>query len=347
MKKLVLIAIALFSISYTFAQPEEWNGNTSGQLTTSTTVGIGTYNTNNGVLTINSSNSTNMLRLENEGHGNESTLRFRARSVTGQLLHGDVSLYSTGLNSGYLGFKVPASNTTNGDYDMIINQEGNIGMGTLDPFGSTNNYGIQIARGTHSSLLVGSPNTSNYGGIIQTSDGRHRIFIGANYYDDGTDSWKNFQSGKGSAGISLYADEGQWGTSIDFLTSQADGNSIKRMSIKGNGNIGIGTTNPDAKLAVNGQVHSQEVLVDMDGWSDFVFADDYHLQSLEKVEEFINENSHLPEIPSEAEVLKNGIKLGEMDAKLLQKIEELTLYLIEQNKEIQSLKKELTTLKRK
>ena len=46
------------------------------------------------------------------------------------------------------------------------------------------------------------------------------------------------------------------------------------MSIKGNGNIGIGTTNPDAKLAVNGQVHSQEVLVDMNGWSDFVFAND-------------------------------------------------------------------------
>ena len=108
--------------------------------------------------------------------------------------------------------------------------------------------------------------------------------------------------------------------------------------------MGIGTSNPDSKLAVNGTIHSQEVKVDMVGWSDFVFANDYKLQPLEKVEAFINQNKHLPEIPSETEVLKDGINLGEMDAKLLQKIEELTLYLIQQNKEIQSLKRELSAL---
>ena len=345
MKKIFLIVIVLFSVSVLNAQ--DWDSTTTGQLTTDDKVGIGTNNTNNGIVTINTVNSTNMLRLENDGNGNESSLRFRSRSIGGQSLHADVSLYSNGFNSGYLGIKVPASNSPNTDYDLIINQDGNLGIGTTAPFSYTNNYGIQISKGDHSSLILGNPNDSNYGGIIQTSDGRHRVFIGANYYDDGTSSWKNFQSGKGSAGISLYADEGGWGTSIDFLTSKADGNSIKRMSIKGNGNVGIGTSNPDAKLAVNGTVHSKEVLVDLDGWPDYVFANDYHLQPLEKVEEFINQNNHLPEIPSEAEVLENGINLGEMDAKLLQKIEELTLYLIEQNKEIQSLKKELSTLKYK
>ena len=77
-----------------------------------------------------------------------------------------------------------------------------------------------------------------------------------------------------------------------------------------------------------------------------MFESNYELRTLEETEKFISENKHLPEIPSEAEVTENGINLGEMDAKLLQKIEELTLYLIEQNKEIIEMKKEISTLKK-
>ncbi|MGS2764556.1 hypothetical protein [Sinomicrobium sp. M5D2P9] len=99
------------------------------------------------------------------------------------------------------------------------------------------------------------------------------------------------------------------------------------------GNVGIGTDNPDTKLAVNGVVHTKEVKVDLDGWSDFVFAEDYKLPTLEEVELHIKEKGHLKNIPSAQEVEKNGILLGEMDSKLLQKIEELTLYILELNKE--------------
>jgi hypothetical protein len=98
------------------------------------------------------------------------------------------------------------------------------------------------------------------------------------------------------------------------------------------GNVGIGTKSPDAKLAVNGTIHSKEVKVDMTGWSDFVFKKEYNLPTLEEVEKHINEKGHLENIPNEEEVLKNGINLGEMNAKLLQKIEELTLYMIEQER---------------
>lgn len=110
-----------------------------------------------------------------------------------------------------------------------------------------------------------------------------------------------------------------------------------------NGNVGIGTLNPKNKLDVNGTIHSREVKVDMDGWSDFVFEKDYALPTLEEVEKHIAEKGHLENIPSEKEVLENGINLGEMNRKLLQKIEELTLYAIEQDRENkkQSLKIEM------
>jgi len=74
-------------------------------------------------------------------------------------------------------------------------------------------------------------------------------------------------------------------------------------------------------------------------WADFVFEDDYKLPTLLAVEQHIIEKGHLQDIPSAKEVHKNGISLGQMDAKLLQKIEELTLYTIQQEKEIQSLKR--------
>ncbi|WP_203418286.1 hypothetical protein [Flavobacterium sharifuzzamanii] len=111
-----------------------------------------------------------------------------------------------------------------------------------------------------------------------------------------------------------------------------------------NGNVGIGQTNPNNKLDVNGTIHSKEVKVDMTGWSDFVFKKEYDLPTLEQVEKHIVEKGHLENIPSEEEVLKNGINLGEMNAKLLQKIEELTLYIIEQSKELNNQKIEIIRL---
>jgi hypothetical protein len=105
------------------------------------------------------------------------------------------------------------------------------------------------------------------------------------------------------------------------------------------GNVGIGIQTPINKLDVNGTIHSKEVKVDMIGWSDFVFKKEYSLPTLTEVEKHINEKGHLENIPSEEEVLKNGINLGEMNAKLLQKIEEMTLYIIEQNKRIEKLEK--------
>ena len=110
--------------------------------------------------------------------------------------------------------------------------------------------------------------------------------------------------------------------------------------VAGNGNvrIGMGTMNPTKALEVNGTIRSKEVIVEIANWSDFVFDNDYNLMSLKDTESFIKQNGHLPNVPSAAEVEKEGIQIGEMNAILLQKIEELTLYVIELQKQIDELK---------
>lgn len=108
-----------------------------------------------------------------------------------------------------------------------------------------------------------------------------------------------------------------------------------------NGEVGIGTTEPDAMLAVKGLIHSREVKVDLLGACapDYVFEKDYPLSPLSEVEKYVQENKHLPEVPSAADMETNGIKLMEMNLLLLKKVEELTLYVIEQQKQIQELQK--------
>jgi len=105
------------------------------------------------------------------------------------------------------------------------------------------------------------------------------------------------------------------------------------------GKVGIGTTVPDYELTVNGGIHSKEVKVDLSiPAPDYVFKESYNLKSLKETQEYIKQYGHLPNIPSAAIMEHNGIELGVMNMKLLEKIEELTLYTIQQQKEIERLK---------
>lgn len=107
------------------------------------------------------------------------------------------------------------------------------------------------------------------------------------------------------------------------------------------GYIGIGTPTPQSRLDVRGKITASEVEIKLSSGADFVFKPGYNLMPLSEVESFVKENQHLPEIPSEKEMIDNGVNVNEMQIKLLQKIEELTLYVIEQEKQNKKLQEQI------
>ncbi len=111
------------------------------------------------------------------------------------------------------------------------------------------------------------------------------------------------------------------------------------------GSVGVGTAHPgNYKLAVDGAIGARRIKVTQETWADFVFAPEYQLPSLYKVEEYLQHNRHLPGIPSAAEVKKEGLDLGDMNKKLLQKVEELTLYMIQQQKKLDEALQRVTAV---
>jgi hypothetical protein len=135
------------------------------------------------------------------------------------------------------------------------------------------------------------------------------------------------------------------GGGMEFNTTDNAGTSYKSSMYLSNGNVGIGTITPDNKLTVNGNIKAKKLIITQTGWADYVFDSSYQLSPLSEVEKYIKANKHLPGIPTEKEVSKNGIDLGENQVSLLKKIEEMTLYMIKLEKEITSLKNEMKNMR--
>ncbi|MCX2680623.1 hypothetical protein OOZ15_11780 [Galbibacter sp. EGI 63066] len=192
---------------------------------------------------------------------------------------------------------------------------GNVGVGTNNPTAKLDVNGVTKVN----SLSIDSSNPSgsvnNFSNRVEFINGGS----GAIIFHPGEEDELMF--GMHTNGNFYWGTGGNTASTPNYYSMYLDGDT---------GNLGI-----------KGRLVSKEVKVDVDGWSDFVFEDTYTLPTLEEVEQHIQEKGHLKNIPSAKEVEENGIYLGEMDAKLLQKIEELTLYTIEQEKKIKTLEAKL------
>jgi hypothetical protein len=196
---------------------------------------------------------------------------------------------------------------------MRIDQNGNVGIGTTAPSSK-----LQINE-----LL----SDSKPGGVVAATKSVFKLsrFGTPNYsYNESAE----FRIGHGGPSV--------WGSKLELFvnggSNQTDIPDQQVMTWLYNGNVGIGTSTPQETLSVNGNIRSKQVKVEIANWPDYVFKKDYQLPSLTDVKAYIDKNQHLPEIPSEAEIAKNGLDLGEMNRLLLKKVEELTLYMIEKDK---------------
>ncbi|HRO46332.1 hypothetical protein [Agriterribacter sp.] len=197
---------------------------------------------------------------------------------------------------------------------------GNVGIGTTTPRAKleVTGNGRFSSSASGSSFIIdisGFPTDNNYSNA--------QIIAGAS----------------GGAGY-LKTKLDNWGGYFSWVTNSSSGEREVMKIDATSGNVGIGTSSPQAKLAVNGNIFSQKIKVIASGWPDYVFSPQYRLPGLWEVEDFIKSNGHLPDIPSAVEVEENGLDLGDNQALLLKKIEELTLYIIELNKKVERLEKE-------
>lgn len=163
--------------------------------------------------------------------------------------------------------------------------------------------------------------------------------LGLNCYWHGTNGWSHLSNGP-SAKLRF----GEWNYSSDFVFETAPVNAngfdapatfTEVLRIHQNGNVGIGTRHTGGhKLAVNGTIGARRIKVTQETWADFVFAPAYRLPSLQEVEQYVQEHRRLPGVPSADSIAKDGLDLGDMQAKQMQKIEELTLYVIDLSKKL-------------
>lgn len=273
--------------------------------------------------------------LELINHANASTstgVRFYSNVDNGV---SGLQIQTAGSASSYAGLAYTTK--------LTILNNGNLGVGTLAPAAKLD-VGADISNGQLGTVFGRLPEGNT------TSDG---TYLGVKGYGTSLVNSNSFAIehhfyGQANSSINFYRGGSTTGGFITFSTN----NNTEKMRISADGKVSIGTTEVDntqgVLLTVKGSIHAKEVLVDLNApLADYVFDSSYKLMPLNEVKQYVKENNHLPEMPSAAEVSRKGLSMGEMQNKLLQKVEELTLYSIQQQEEIQLLKSEIQLLKNK
>ncbi len=249
-----------------------------------------------------------------------------------------------GTNNPYTRLTIETPYNTSGWYhigrngtDSIVVGEG-IG-GVSAAIGTSTNHALRFTAGPGSGkvsiypsgdVVIGDNNVGSVGRLtVKTTNNAD----GISHIGDGGNILKTRMGGT-SAGIGTFSP-----TNMRIFSG-----GLSRILIsEATGNVGIGTDNPTYKLSVLGNIRCTEAVVET-GWADYVFEKNYQLPSLNDVEKFILQNKHLPNIPSAAEIEKNGLHLGDTQKRMMEKIEELTLYIIQQQKEIDALKEKINNV---
>ncbi|OXA75861.1 hypothetical protein SAMN05444397_1192 [Flavobacterium aquidurense] len=320
MNKSLLLIITLF---HSFLQSQTFNGNLGSQSLN--------WNTDQKVFnTIPRDGIAPMsIKLWDNYNGINAPSQYGTLlEINGRVSHLDSQLYfaGSGDNGRILYRSAFYGQTTWQDWQYLLDSKNDIEtMGNLKITGNSNSY---ILNGN---IGIGTTAPTYKLDVI----GDIAFLYGRAIYSKGYAFSKVLESTYNGTNDVIYL----------YTAGAAPTNAIPKMTLLSNGNVGIGTTNPTSKLTVAGNINSREVKVTVDAGADFVFEKDYELPSLDSVDRYIKENKHLPEVASANEMKKDGINLSEMNIKLLQKIEELTLYMIEIKKENEKMKYDIIKLK--
>ncbi len=252
--------------------------------------------------------------------------------------------------------------TGGADRLRIRQTDGFVGIGTVSPTARLEVNGDVITGADGGNLYVGSPGDRiridadgtlgylNYlGGTQAIAFDETQVWIHGNDAYIGADG----RMGLGTTAPAEKLDvEGRIrasdgivlpdGTVLDSSDDMGKWESTGQNVSYNNGNMGIGTLTPQSLLTINGTLTAREVVGTMDGWADYVFAEDYDLMLLTDLHKYVAQNGHLPGIPSEETVVSEGVSLGEMQGRLLAKVEELTLHLIQMNDEFIDVRRQLS-----
>lgn len=342
------VIFTVFLNAFAIVAYAQWSpGLTSDKIYYNGNVGIGTQDPGF-KLHIQTTNNLEGIKLSN---GSQNWVSFYAPSITNYAYNGITRQGDAGIifggptspsNAANFGFVItPHRSLTSG---IRMDGDGNVGINTSSPRTrfQINDESQSIAMGA-----VPQQYREALGWVTQ--------FVGFNLVRE-AQGWSTYSDGVNNGASMLLSDPfGQFkivtvpstGNNNRFLT-EAQLNSYTKFVVNSAGQVAIGTSSIDAQLTVKGDIHAREVRVDLAGAiaPDYVFKNDYTLVPLGQVESYIKENRHLPEVPSEKQMEEDGINLKEMNLLLLKKVEELTLYLIQHEKDIKDYAYKLEALEK-